>query len=223
MTVSAGVAGGRMAVDELHAGLAGGTVEGEGAVTLTADGTRGEVILTWADLDADSLAAAVWPTRPVPIASSLTGTVDAVWTGHDPQSWIVTVDSGHRAPDNVVVPGMPIEGRWRFESGDGAWRVAVEEVSAGAVSFTGRLQGAVPLARSETGSGPITGDVEGRVSDLRRLAADMESLGLTGGLNAAGLSGIGSLTLAVSARPARHRSPAICGRRVGRSAMTIWR
>ena len=198
VTVSAGVAGGRVAIDELHAGLAGGTVEGEGAVTLTGDGTRGEVAVSWADLDADRLAATVWPTRPLAIASSLTGTVDSVWTRHDPQSWIVTVDSGHRTPDTAVVTGMPIEGRWRLESGDGAWRVAVEEVTAGAVSFTGRLEGAVPSALSETGSGPITGNVEGRVSDLRRLGADMETLGLTGALNTAGLSGSGSVTLAVS-------------------------
>ena len=198
VTASAGVAGGRVAIADLHAGLVGGTVAGKGAVTVTGDGTRGEVTLAWTDLDADRLAAAVWPTRPLLIASSLTGAVDAVWTGHDPQSWVVIVDSGHRAPDNAVVSSVPIEGRWRFESGDGDWHVAVEEVSAGAVSVTGRLQGAVPSALSETGSGPITGNVEGRVSDLRRLGVDMETLGLSSALNATGLSGIGSVTLAVS-------------------------
>ena len=198
VTASAVVTGGQVAIDALHAGLAGGTVEGEGAVMLTGDGTRGEVTLSWADLDAGRLAAAVWPTRPLSIASSLTGTVDAVWTGHDPQSWVVTVESGHRAPDDAGVSNLPIDGRWRLETGDGEWHVAVEEVLAGAVSVSGQLQGTVPSVLSETGSGSITGNVEGRVADLQRLGADMETLGVTGALNAAGLSGIGSVTLVVS-------------------------
>ena len=168
VTASGGFADGRVAVDELHAGLAGGTVEGEGAVTMTGDETSGDVTLSWTDLDAGRLAAAVWPMRPLPIESSLTGTLDAAWTGHDPQGWVVTVDSRHRTPGDAAMPGIPIEGRWRLESGDGAWQVAVEELSAGAISFTGRLQGAMPAALSETGSEPISGDVAGRVSDLRR-------------------------------------------------------
>ena len=198
VTASARLAGGRMSVDEFHASLAGGTVEGAGTVTLTGDGTSGEVSLSWADLSADLLLAAVWPPRPVAIASSLTGTADASWTGHDPRAWVVTVDSRHRAIRDAVMPGIPLDGRWRLESGDGEWHVVVEALSAGAVSVTGRLQGAVPAALSETGSEPITGNVEGRVSDLRRLGADLETLGLTGALNAADLTGTGSLALVVS-------------------------
>ena len=71
------LAGGRISVDEFHASLAGGTVEGAGTVTLTGEGTSGEVSLSWAELSADLLLAAVWPPRPVAIASSLTGTADA--------------------------------------------------------------------------------------------------------------------------------------------------
>ena len=199
VTATARVAGGRVTLDELRASLGGGTVEAAGTVTLTGDGTRGEVSLSWTDLSADLLSATVWPTRPVPIESSLTGTLDASWTGYDPRSWVVTVDSRHRPIADAVMPGIPIEGRWRLESGDGEWHVVIEELSAGAVSLTGRLQGAVPAALSETGSEPITGNVEGRVSDLRRLGADLETRGLTGALNAADLSGTGLLKLVVSA------------------------
>ena len=198
VTARARVAGGRVTLDGLRASLGGGTVKAAGTVTLTGDGTSGEVSLSWADLSADLLLAAVWPPRPVAIASSLTGTAEASWTGHDPRAWVVTVDSRHRAIRDAVMPGIPIDGRWRLESGDGEWHVVVEALSAGAVSVTGRLQGAVPAALSETGSEPITGNVEGRVSDLRRLGADLETLGLTGALNAADLTGTGSLALVVS-------------------------
>ena len=131
VTASAAFAGGRVTVDDLHARLAGGTVEGEGAVTLTGGETSGDVTLSWTDLDADRLAAVVWPTRPLPIESSLTGTLDAAWTGHDPQSWVVTIDNRHRAPGDAVMPGIPIDGRWRLEGADGEWQVVVEELSAG--------------------------------------------------------------------------------------------
>ena len=198
VTATARVAGESVTLEEFRANLAGGTLEGAATVTLTGDETSGEVSLSWADLSADLLSAALWPTRPVAIASRLTGTADASWTGHDPRAWDVTVDSRHRARDDGVGPRLPIDGQWQLESGDGAWRVGLVELAVGAVSVTGRLQGAVPAALSETGSEPISGTVAGRVSDLQRLAAELETLGLTGALNAADLRGVGSLSLVVS-------------------------
>ena len=198
VTASVGVADGRVAIDEFHLGLAGGTVDGAGAVMLTDDGTPGGVTLSWADLDADQLVAVVWPTRPQPIASVLTGEVDAVWTGRDPRSWVVTAESGHRAPDNAGGSTLPIDGRWRFDSGDGEWNVAVEGVSVGAASVTGRIQGGVPAALSEIRFEPITGTVEVQVSDLGRLGVDLETLGLTDAVNIVGLFGSGSATVTAS-------------------------
>ena len=61
----------------------------------------------------------------------------------------------------------------RLARGDDKRRVEVEENTKGTESFTGQLEGAVPSALSEAGSGPITGNVEGRVTDQRRLGADL--------------------------------------------------
>ena len=117
VTARARLAGGRLSVDELRASLAGGTVEGDGTVTLRGDGTvtlrgdgtSGEISLSWSDLSADLLSAAAWPTRPVAIRSSLTGAADAAWTGHDPKAWVVALDSRHRAPPDAGTSGIPIE------------------------------------------------------------------------------------------------------------------
>ena len=83
-------------------------------------------------------------------------------------------------------------------SGDGRWRVEVESLSAGAVALKGQVGGTVPAALSETGSVPIEGAVDGDVSDLRQFAVDLETLGLTGALGAADVSGTASLALDLS-------------------------
>ena len=224
VTATARIAGARVTLDEFRASLAGGTLEGAATVTLTGDETSGEVSLSWADLSADLLSAALWPTRPVAIASSLTGTADALWTGHDPRGWDVTVASRHRARDDAVGPRLPIDGQWQLGTGDGAWWVELDELATGAVSVTGRLQGAVPAALSETGSEPISGNVEGRVSDLQRLAAELETLGLTGALNAADLRGAGSLQLVVSGTasvPLVTGALTVTGEALGRDDLTL--
>jgi outer membrane protein insertion porin family len=198
VTAAAHVAGGRITVDEIHATLADGRVDGEGVATLIAGDTSGEAHLSWTDVSAERLSAAVWSTRPVAIASRLTGEADVSWTGSDPRAWVVALETRHRASRDVGMPSVPIDGRWRFESADGGWRAEVERLSSGAMTLTGLVTGSVPSALAEFGAVPIDGVVEGRVSDLRQLVADLETPELTDALSATGLSGTASLALDVS-------------------------
>ena len=173
--------GGRLTVKEARAGLAGGVVEGTGAVTMTGAGTTGDLRLSWTDLNAELLPAAVWPDRPVGIASRLGGTAEASWSGHEPQDLVVVVVGRHDGPAEAV---MPVDGRWRFETGDGAWRLAVNELSAGAVALTGALTGTMPTAWSDMRTVSIDGALQGETRNLERLGIELRALDLTNALAA---------------------------------------
>ncbi len=192
---SARIAGGRVSVSDLRATVAGGVLGGEGTVTLTGDTPGGRIGLSWTDLDAGRLAASTWPTAPVELASSLTGTLAASWTSFDPRAWVVGLENRHRAAPGA---GLPLDGAWRFESDDGVWRAEVGGLSVGALTLTGEMTGTAPSVLSEIGATPIEGALEGQVSDLRRLGDDLDRLGLTGALRAADVSGSASLALDVS-------------------------
>ena len=205
LRVTGRLAGDRVTIDQFQAGFAGGAVEGTGGVTLTDAGTQGDVRLSWTDLDADLLSKAAWPTRPWAVPSRLTGTVDASWTGPDPGDWVVRLESRHRAPPGAAVPGLPMEGQWRLDTAAGAWQATIDRLSAGAVTLTGALAGAVPSVVSEIGSAPVDGVLDMSVSDLRQLGADLEAIGLTAALDDAGLSGRASVALVLSGAAAAPR------------------
>ena len=195
VTGSARIAGGRVSVSDIRATVAGGVIGGDGTVTLTGDAPGGRIGLSWTDLDAGRLAASTWPTAPVELASSLTGTLAASWTSFDPRAWVVRLENRHRAAPGA---GLPLDGAWRFESDDGVWRAEVGGLSVGALTLTGEMTGTAPSVLSEIGATPIEGALEGQVPDLRRLGDDLDRLGLTGALRAADVSGSASLALDVS-------------------------
>ena len=186
---------GRVTIEEASARLAGGTVEGAGAVTLTGEESAGNIRLSWEDVSADRLSAQVWPDRPMPIESTLGGTAEASWSGHDPADLTVSAQSRHRASTNGR---LPVEGRWSIESGDNAWRVVVDRLSAGALSLTGSVSASVPTTWPEFDTTSITGDLETQVSDLQDFGEELTVLDLPDTLATVGLTGAAALRLAVS-------------------------
>ena len=195
VTASARFAAGRVSLSDLQAAVAAGAIVGEGAVTLTGDEPSGEIGVSWTNLDASRLAASIWPTAPLEMASSLTGELAASWATFDPSSWVIRLDSRHRPAPGA---GLPLDGAWHFESADGVWRAEIGALAAGALTLTGEMTGTAPAVLSEMGAMPISGAFNGQMSDLRLLGDDLDRLGLTGALLAADVSGSASLTLDVS-------------------------
>ncbi len=192
-------------LSQLAAEIAGGAVSGAGVATfldaVDAPQTRGELDLDWTDIDADLLATTMGVALPSPAASHLTGTLRASWPDHDPRQWVVAVESQLR-PHTGVSTGLG--GRLRAATETGQWRVDVDALTMSSASVTGQLTGAVPPSAAGLPSMDLQGAVEAQVSDLRQLAADLESLGIAGPPQAS-LSGAASLTLAIAGTPEAPR------------------
>ena len=187
--------GERLAVDQVRAGVAGGTVQASGTITLGGEETAGDLRASWDDLRADIFSAVFLPGRPAPVVSTLDGTANLVWSGHEPQDISAVVESRHAG---TGAEGLALDGRWRLEAGDDGWALAVDRLAAGTASLAGTLTGTVPAAWSELTAVSIEGALDASVVDLRTLGQALETAGLTTAVAELDPTGSASVRVAVS-------------------------
>ena len=190
-----GFDGDALTVDELTAGLAGGVIQGKGAISLTGKETTGNVAISWQELSAEKLSEALLPDYKTRFSSTLYGSADVSWSGHSPKGLVLKVECRHVSSSGTE---MPATGMWHFDANADRWMVSANDLFVGALGLSGEVIGSVPETWSEAGAIAISGNVEAHVEDLGRFGADLTALGFSEAVARAGFTGEALLDLGLS-------------------------